>query len=46
MLIWNCVMLDANAARATGRSTLGASGAFARVGSVPTITIFRMCSGM
>jgi hypothetical protein len=45
MLIWNAVMFVANAARATARSTLGASTALARVGSEPMRMILRMCSG-
>jgi hypothetical protein len=45
MLTWNCVMSVANAARATPRSTAGASGRVAREGSAPTKTIFRMRSG-
>src|SRR4030095_7472474 len=46
MFIWNWVMFEANADRATGRSTFGASGAFARVGSEPIMMIFRMWSGV
>ena len=38
-------MLVANAARATGRSTSGAPGSFARVGSEPISMILRMWSG-
>ena len=46
MFIWNCVMFEANAERATGRSTFGASGALARVGSEPIMMTLRMCSGV
>ena len=42
MFTWNCVMLVANAARATGSSTAGASGNDARDGSLPMNTILRM----
>ena len=46
MFIWNWVMFEANADRATGRSTFGASAALARDGSEPIMMTLRMCSGV